>query len=203
MPAKNSPESRAMFAREVRVEGGAEGQPPKIVGYAAVFDSYSEDLGGFREIIRPGAFAAALAASPDVRALIDHNPSLVLARTKSGTLTIVEDAKGLRFELTPPDTTAARDLMASMKRGDISGASFAFDVRDFGDSWGKDEKGKWVRELKSVNLYDVSVVTYPAYPATETALRSLQNHEAKAAPPAAAVDTGTRRRRLQLLEKEG
>ena len=179
----------------------ADGQ--KIVGYAAVFNSFSQDLGGFKEIIRPGAFDRSLASGADVRALVDHDSSKIIGRTKSGTAKLTVDQRGLRYEITPPDTTAANDLMKSMKRGDVDGSSFAFTAAQGGDKWRK-EGGQTIRELHDVDLYDVSVVTYPAYTASEASLRSL--NAVKDAPPAepespAAVPCN-RRLRQQLVEKE-
>lgn len=151
-----------------------------IEGYAAVYNSYSNDLGGFREIIRPGAFDRALAAKPDVRAYFDHG-GMPLGRTKSGTLEIWADQRGLKYRIANiPDHTTGRDLRVAMKRGDVDGSSFAFRIAPNGDKWGKDAKGV-VRELYDVDLHDVSVVTVPAYKATEASLRSLDAFNAEEA----------------------
>jgi HK97 family phage prohead protease len=135
-----------------------------VVGYAALYDTLSVDLGGFRERILPGAFARA-----DVRALINHDESLLLGRTLSGTLVLSDDQRGLRVQIALPNTTYARDLVVLLERGDISQMSFAF--RAVRDRFIK-EGGEVVRELAEVELYDVSVVTYPAYPETTADLRS-------------------------------
>ncbi len=137
-----------------------------LSGYAAVFDTWSEDLGGFRERIRPGAFAKTLAES-DVRALYNHDSRFLLGRTSNGTLKLAEDDKGLRYELTLPETSYARDLAVSVERGDISSNSFAFaPVRD---TW-KDSYTK--RELYEVQLFEISPVTFPAYPEARLSLRA-------------------------------
>jgi hypothetical protein len=158
-----------------------------IEGYAANFNSLSEDLGGFREMLTPGCFADALKTS-DVRALFNHDPNHVLGRNMAGTLRIMEDDKGLRFEIDPPDTACARDLMVSMSRGDISQCSFGFRVAEDGDAWRKEPDGTYLRSILKVDrLFDVSPVTYPAYAATSCAVRSLvqlketEENEARAA----------------------
>lgn len=164
---------------EIRVEGEGAEEKKRIGGYAAVFDSWSNDLGGFRERIAPGAFAKTLQEA-DVRGLLNHDPNYVLGRTKAETLELSEDGKGLRFSVTPPDTQWAKDLLVSIQRGDINQMSFGF--RTIKDTWGKgitDENGRAVRErtLLEVALFDVSVVTFPAYPATEAGLRAWNPEE--------------------------
>lgn len=163
---------------EVRVSG--EGEPPRIEGYAAVFNQPSEVLddfwfGGFREYISPGAFTKTLKDGADVRALLNHDPNFVLGRTRAGTLTLKEDDKGLFYSVTPPDTSWARDLIATMRRGDIDQSSFAF--RTVRDRWGVGQTDdgdeideRWVLEAA---LFDVSPVTYPAYPQTSSDVRAL------------------------------
>lgn len=143
---------------------------PRIVGYAAVFETLSEDLGGFRERVMPGAFTRSLRESADVRALIDHDPSKILGRTASGTLTLRATTKGLLAYIDPPNTQLARDVVESIQRGDIDGMSFGFQTKS--DEW-HNLDGQPIRDLIDVDLFDVSVVTFPAYPATEVGLRSL------------------------------
>ena len=148
----------------------------KIVGYAAKFaPNRSQDLGGFIEQIDPQAFTRSLKAGADVRALIDHNPSLILGRTLSGTLQLSTDSTGLLVEITPPDTSYSRDLMVSLERGDVTQMSFAFITKQ--DSWDKEESLN-IRTLLDVDLHDVSAVTYPAYLNTDIGLRSLLENEA-------------------------
>lgn len=160
-------EQRSFKATELRVEGDRK---PIIRGYAAVFNVISENLGWFREIIRPGAFRKTINDGADVRALFNHNPDFVIARTKSNTLKLTEDDKGLFIEATPPDATWARDLVSSIKRGDIDQMSFGFETMK--DRWGT-ENGERMRELLEVRLFDVSPVTYPAYPQTSISARSM------------------------------
>ncbi len=141
--------------------------PGRLAGYAAKFNVYSQDLGGFREKIRPGAFKRSLAEGADIRALFNHDPSQVLGRTKSGTLSVSEDSVGLRFVVDLPNTQLGRDLHESISRGDVTQCSFAFKVPMGGESWGKDqdENGQQfvTREVSDADLFDVSAVTYPAY----------------------------------------
>lgn len=148
----------------------ADGGPRKLSGYAAVFDQLSDDLGGFRELIAPGAFSRALQDGADVRALIDHESSKIIGRSKSGTLRMQETSIGLAVEIDLPDTQIARDLSTMVDRGDVSQMSFGFYTRN--DQWSK-IADKWVRTLLDVDLFDVSVVTFPAYPQTEVALRGF------------------------------
>lgn len=132
-------------------------------GYAAVFDSLSHDLGGFKEIVRPGAFTRSLKENPDVRMLFNHDPSKILARTPR-TLKVQEDSRGLAVEAQLPNTSYGRDLAESLGRGDISQMSFRFRVKQ--DEW-ENRDGTQVRSLKDVDLVEVSAVTFPAYDAAE------------------------------------
>lgn len=144
-------------------------------GHAAVFDRLSEDLGGFRERIKRGAFRKSLDEHQDVRALWDHNTQLVLARTKNNTLELTEDVKGLRVYAQVADTSYARDLGVLLKRGDIDQMSFGFQVGE--DNWivKRNDDGETedvVREIVSVRrIFDVSPVAIPAYPQTDAAAR--------------------------------
>ncbi len=146
-----------------------EDKKPKIVGYAAVFDKFSEDMWGFREKVAKGAFAESIKRNDDVRMLFNHDPNFVIARTTNGTLLLKEDSKGLYFEGTPADTQWEKDLITKIKRGDISQNSFGFMIDE--EQWDKKEK---IRTLTRVSLFDVSPVTWPAYPDTQIALRSLE-----------------------------
>jgi HK97 family phage prohead protease len=142
-----------------------------ISGYAATFGDLSQDLGGFREKIQRGAFAQSLKDNPDVLCLYGHDDNQILGRVSSGTLTIAEDAKGLKFTCKLPDTTTARDLIALMERGDISQMSFGFMVNQNGDSW-DEVSGQLIRTLISVTLFEISVVGMPAYTSTSVSLRN-------------------------------
>ena len=160
------------FDVSIAIETRAEGAP-SIVGHAAVFNTLSENLGGFRERIAPGAFTDSIQAD-DVRALFNHDPNFVLGRNKAGTLDMTEDDQGLAIRISPPDTTFARDLMVSMGRRDITQMSFGFTVMPDGQTWEEDADGMVIRTLKKVRLFDVSPVTYPAYPQTDVAVREMR-----------------------------
>lgn len=164
---------RRFIQTELRVkEPENEGDMPKIAGYAAVFNKWSETLGWFREKIAPGAFTKALKSS-DVRALWNHDPNYVLGRTSSGTLKLEERKKGLYMEVTPPDTQWAKDLLVSIGRKDVTQQSFAFTVGT--EEWNEKKDGTTDRTILEVEqVFDVSPVTYPAYPDTSVALRSLE-----------------------------
>lgn len=189
----------------VEVRAAGEGQTSRLAGYAAVFGEISEDLGGFREIIEPGAFRACLAGGPDVRALFNHDPNRILGRTVAGTLTLAEDERGLRYEITTPDVAWARDLLVSIARGDISQSSFGFIVAE--DQWGTQD-GQPLRRIKAVGeLFDVSPVTFPAYPGTEATARSVLEAAQPRIFPAPATGAGSgapsrsmRRNRLLMRE---
>lgn len=147
-----------------------------IEGHAAVFDSWSETLGGifpFKEKVRKGAFAESIGRD-DIRALFNHDPNYVLGRNRAGTLELVEDDVGLRVRITPPDTSWARDITTSIRRGDISQMSIGFVVED--DEWSSKD-GIDTRELKKVRLFDVSPVTFPAYTATDVGVRAMQEYD--------------------------
>lgn len=177
-----------------------EGGVKLMRGYAALFNELSQDLGGFREQIAPGAFTEAIQRD-DIRALFNHDPNLVLGRNRAGTLKLSEDQRGLAIEITPPDTQFARDLMVSMKRGDINQMSFAFRVMPNGQDWAKDDNGQVVRTIKRAQLFDVSPVTYPAYTGTSIAMRSFNEFKQtqEEVPSFDQYRIDLARRRLDLL----
>jgi HK97 family phage prohead protease len=180
---------RRLYDTNLRIERRAEGRPV-LVGHAAVFNAASVDLGGFREIVAPGAFAQSI-AEDDVRALFNHEPDNILGRNRAGTLRLSEDARGLAFEIDLPDTQLARDLAVSIERGDISGNSFGFQTIE--DRWQRADGGD-LRTLVRVRLFDVSPVTYPAYPQTDVALRSLDAWRAQQEPAPVPEEDIERRR---------
>lgn len=167
------PFERRSFAAtiELREDGGK----PRIVGHAAVFNSLSENLGGFREQILPGAFLEAI-EKDDVRALFNHDSNIILGRNLAKTLELKEDSRGLAIDVIAPETQLVRDMVLEpIRRGDISQMSFGFMVRPGGVDWAQDDDGNIVRTLKRLRLFDVSPVTFPAYPQTDVALRELRD----------------------------
>lgn len=138
-------------------------------GYAVKYGSLSEDM-GFRERIAPGAFSANLRSDPDVRALVEHSPEKIIGRTRAKTLSLIEDDSGVKVSIDPPDTQVGKDVVESVRRGDLSGMSFGF--RAINDSW-ETVDGESVRTIHEGELFDVSVVAFPAYSDTSVALRSL------------------------------
>ena len=170
----NKKELRMLPLKEIRINESDGGTC--IEGHAAVFDSWSETLGGifpFKEKVRKGAFAESI-GKDDIRALFNHDPNYVLGRNRAGTLELVEDDVGLRVRITPPDTSWAMDITTSIRRGDISQMSIGFVVED--DEWSSKD-GIATRELKKVRLFDVSPVTFPAYTATDVGVRAMQEYD--------------------------
>lgn len=167
----------------IELREGSDGGPSKLVGYAAVFNRFSENLGGFVEKIAPGAFRTSLEGGDDILAYMNHEGGLSqLGRRSNGTLTLVEDDIGLRVEITPPDTTAGRDALTLVSRGDVQNMSFGFSVREDGDEWIERDDGMYERTLNSVRLFEVSPVSTPAYPDTTIAARSLDAFKAEQTP---------------------
>jgi uncharacterized protein len=144
----------------------------RLAGYAAVYNSESQDLGGFVEIIRPGAFNRSLSSGINVRALWQHDGKSLLGTTKANTLRLKEDSRGLGFELDLPSTTIGNDLSVLVDRGDVAGCSFGFRVRDGGDRW-EQRGGRLVRELLDVELVEITLTDDPAYIDTSVARRSM------------------------------
>jgi len=158
----------------------------RLEGRAAVFGAPAR-IGHFHETITRGAFAATLRGGRDILALVDHDPSRLLARTKSGTLRLTEDTEGLAFSLDLPDTQLGRDVLALAERGDLGGASIGFRALD--EHWPAKDR----RELRAVELVEMSIVhAFPAYAATSVQTRSMQGAGAGLTPRA-------RRLRLDLL----
>jgi HK97 family phage prohead protease len=152
--------SERRAATELRADGR------RLVGYAAVFGIEAR-IGSFREVVMPGAFRASLASGADILALADHDRARLLGRTRSGTLHLAEDGKGLSFAIDLADTSLARDLLTMAERGDIGGASIGFRAAD--EAWPAADR----RELRVVDLLEISIVaSHAAYPETSVQARS-------------------------------
>ncbi|MEC2916870.1 HK97 family phage prohead protease [Bacillus cereus] len=160
-------ETRTFDITKLSTRDATEEHPSKITGYAAVFNSKTTIGGWFDEVIEPGAFARSLSENSDIRALFNHNWDNVLGRTKSGTLRLEEDEKGLKFEIELPNTSVGRDLAESMSRGDINQCSFGFWITE--ENWDYSVEPA-LRTIKEVELYEISVVSIPAYDDTEVSL---------------------------------
>lgn len=167
-------ETRTFNIENLNTRDGEQGESV-IGGYAAVFNSPTEIGGYFTEEIAPGAFARAIAENSDIRALFNHDWNNVLGRTKSGTLQLSEDERGLKFEVTLPNTSLGRDLKESMQRGDINQCSFGFIPTE--EQWDYNvEPAK--RTILEVELFEISVVSIPAYEDTEASvIRSKELNE--------------------------
>jgi HK97 family phage prohead protease len=169
---------RRVVPMELRIERRAEGDLPHLIGHAAVFNRLSVDLGGWVELIKPGAFRSALETS-DTRALWNHNSDLVLGRRKPGadtrTLELEEDEIGLKIDIDPP--RSATYYVESVERRDVDQMSFAFYTNTKKVTWETLEDGTLLRTIHEdgiEELADVSPVTYPAYPDTDVAIRQLE-----------------------------
>nr|DAH97909.1 MAG TPA: prohead serine protease [Caudoviricetes sp.] len=160
-------ETRAFNISKLNTRSENEEQNTSIEGYAAVFNSKTRIGSCFDEVIEPGAFSRSLSENGDIRALFNHDWNNVLGRTKSGTLTLKEDEKGLNFNVELPNTSVARDLSESMARGDINQCSFGFFVTD--EEWDYSVEPA-LRTIKEVELFEISVVSIPAYEDTEASL---------------------------------
>lgn len=175
---------RRLMSGTVELEERAGGTP-KIRGVAAVYNSESNDLGGFREVIEPGAFDHLIDQrrkdAAEVVALWNHDSSQLLGRTSAKTLRLWSDEHGLHYEIDPvPNTSLGRDLIEHIKLGNVRGSSFAFTVDSAGQRVDEDkETGKITRYItRATGLFDVSPVTRPAYDATAVKVRSLEEIKA-------------------------
>ena len=187
--------------RYLDTEVRADKDSRKVVGYAAVFNKDSENLGGFIERISPGAFDSVM--KDDVVALLNHDQNFVLARNNK-TLKISTDSVGLKYEFEAPNTTAGNDLIENLRLGNISKSSFAFTVEK--DEWEFKSDGPDKREITKVKrLFDVSPVTYPAYPDTTVAQRSkdysLKNQD-NAQPSIETYNRAIKERRQKLNKRK-
>ena len=193
-------ERRFIPAAEVRAEKREDGKVG-ISGTAAVVESLSDEIFGFREKIAPGAFDKALAIS-DIRGLFNHDPNMILGRSGT-TMRVWVDADGLRYEI--PELPASRaDVAEAIQRGDVTGNSFSFTVAD--DEWEYHDDGTAIRTITAfAELFDVGPVVYPAYPATKVSARAQEMAGNREAPPPPAPELpafAIEHERLLLAEVE-
>jgi len=194
-----------------------EGKQPRIGGYAAKFGTRSENMGygevKFFEIIEPGFFDNVL--GDDVRALFNHDANLILGRTVSKTLRVSQDSTGLAYEVdADEEQTYTRDLLRALQRGDVTQSSFGFSITREGQRWVEegDTITRYLLKGGAKRLYDVSPVTYPAYPDATSEARSIHDLIESArtlgllakgeTPPPSTHDIARRKRQLQLIELE-
>lgn len=179
--------------------GIASGGEPHLVGHAAVFNSPTVIGGCFIEKLAPGCFANTIAQG-DIRALANHNADLVLGRTASGTLTLSEDATGLYFDLIPPNTSAGRDTLESVRRGDLSGCSFSF--QSTRELW--DDSGDLpTRIILECDLFEISAaVTWPAYTSTSVGVRSIKTNGPFREIAPASVIAAMQRMKAGIVQRE-
>ena len=182
---------------EVRVRRDEAAGTVTLVGYAAKYDTWSEDLGGFVERLRPGLFSKALAAGADVRFLVNHNRDLLLGRTRSKTLVLTEDDIGLHYECQVSNSSLNDHYVQAVERGDMSGMSFRFyckkEVWDFSTEPAR-------RDVIEADIDDVCLATYPAYEDSTAAVRSLQSHRRSQPRPTPRRDLAERLLRLAEAE---
>lgn len=152
----------------------------RLRGYAIVFNARSQNLGGFQEVIAPEAIDRTFKEALDVRALVNHDSAKVIGRLRAGTLQMQKDATGLRVTIEPDmDISYARDIASAVRRGDVSGMSFAF--RTIEDDWNYDDETMPLRTVLDMRVSEVSIVTFPAYTQTDVqvAQRSMQDFVAQ------------------------
>ena len=180
-----------------RIEIREEDDSEKIVMYPAIFNSWSQDLGGFKERIKPGAFKESI-ENDDIIAAFNHNNNMILGRNTSGTLELKEDNKGLRAVIDPPDSYLGEYVTELIDRGDIEGGSFKFEVYEEDWEFNSDELDE--RELIEVGLRDVGPVTRPAYLETEVNVRTAKEVHKENSP--GGSQSGRADGRLGKREKE-
>ena len=161
---------------ELRASKSEEDTQEYVEGVGIVYDKEVEIWQGFFEKIRSGALSDSLKDGSVKKSFFNHNPSFVLSTTESDpVLELKDESDGLRFKSPIPDTTYGNDLRENLKRKNVRGASFSFDVDKEGEIITVDEKGNWHREITKATLYEVGPVTNPAYESTELNLRSVEN----------------------------
>lgn len=179
----------------------ADDGPGVLRGYAAVFNRYSQNLGGFVERVDPGAFTKSLADEVPVMARYNHDDNYLLGTTEARTLTLDVDDTGLLYDVQLPDTSAGRDVRVLGERGDLRYSSFAFYAIE--DEWGFTEQGFPLRTLRAVQLVDVAPVNNPAYRDTSVAVRSLAERAGVDVDDVARIPVDELRARLEQAAGDG
>jgi HK97 family phage prohead protease len=168
--SKTSREVRSFKAAQPFTVRTLQDGRKQVSGYAIVWNSLSQDLGGFTEICSPGMLTRTLRENPDVLILRDHKQELLLGRTTAGTLALRTDNTGLAFTVTLPATAIGDDTYENVKLGNLQGVSFGFSTVE--DSWAVDSDGNVVRTLLDIDLYEISPCSFPAYMATSVDARA-------------------------------
>lgn len=182
-----------------------DGKPDVIAGIAAPFNSDSVSFGDWVERYAPGAFTKTLINKPDVIALINHNTDLPVGRTTAGNLQLFETARGLEYTFTPPDTTLGRDLKYNIEHRIWKSISIGFVINSF--NWTK-EGGKNIRNLTELDLWEMSFVSFPAYPDTTAEMRAIteEGEIALAVPPSVEVkpthEPENLKRKIEILKRK-
>lgn len=196
-------EQRAFEITGIEIRSGQDDEPTKITGYFIEWEKLSNPIYGyFREKFAKNAFRN---LSGDIRALWQHDVSRVLGRTTNKTLAIFEDDRGAKFEFIPPDTTWGKDAVESIRRGDVSEMSFMFSSTKH--EWDEESDPEYpIRTILEADLYEISPVTFAAYPQTSVGVRSAQEIYQSYAEKHSAKDKEDikimiRKKKLDLLEK--
>ena len=168
-------EMRTIPAEELELRAEKEGEQRKISGYGIVYNRKTRIYEDLYEVIRPGAARKFLQDSPDVKCALNHNRMYLFGRTKSGTLSLEENQKGVKYAANPPDAQWAKDAIASIERGDIDGSSFTFAVDPQNEKLTKQSDGTYLREIFEIErIGEMGPVTDPAYLDTTAEMRSAK-----------------------------
>ena len=206
-------EMRTIPAEGLEIRAEQDGKIKRISGYGIVYNRETQLYDDLYEVIRPGAASEFLATNPDIKCCLNHNPERIFGRTKSGTVKLEENSKGVKYTVKPPDAQWARDAIASIERGDIDGSSFTFAVLPQDEKVSKRSDGTYLREVfKIARIGEMGPVTDPAYLDTTAEARAKEEYETLTASLRAQENADEiaehqraldlRRKRLELKEKE-
>lgn len=204
---------RRRFFQTDKLELREDGEKPQLTGYGIVYGQRTQLWEDLWEVIHPGAATEYLATDPDIRCAFNHSRDNIFGRTKSGTLNLHEDDFGVLYVVSPPDAQWSRDVMESIRRGDIDGSSFTFGVEPQDERVTKQPDGTYLREIFKLSVIgEMGPVSYPAYTGTTAYARSLQEEYDSFAESQRALEDSVkiadrqralelRKRRLELMEK--